>query len=589
MKYIKKYCIIAYRLSKKYFWIDIAYIFLMSASWVVVNYSLKMLTNVINFQISHHLAVQNIIFPILLYFISAILLGGNFQNFENFLKNKLINPFNQFIVQKFFSVGNSIKQDMFNDSEFYNKYIFVKNNLNKVSEIIVLVVNGFWISFFNVLLSSISIILFDYRAFLILVFLSIINIYINNSVTKRKMLLEKSLLKDCRTSEYYSGLLCERKYAKELRCNQLREEFKKRWYSAFKSENDQRVRFIVKSNILDCCFEQIDNIMNFIFIIYLIYSISSGVIQAGDAVFLQGIYWVLNYGLYSLSQYISKQINENILFVKSFDDFVQEYEKNIVSIDNYKKVDVATIKLCNVSYRYPSSNEYAIHNINMNIKEGEVICIIGDNGSGKSTLAKIISGILKNYIGEIFLDDELYTEKDNRVIYDNIGVAFQEFGKFALTIKENIQIGSIHNIDDSAYQEAIDKANLRMLIDSFDQRDNTLLEKEYDENGIELSLGEWQKIVLARAYVKKPNIIILDEPTASIDPKEEFRIIKNFRNSIVCKSAILISHRIGFAKLSDKIYVMKNGNIIEEGSHDELLAKQGEYYHIYETQKKLYV
>ena len=329
--------------------------------------------------------------------------------------------------------------------------------------------------------------------------------------------------------------------------------------------------------------------MNFIFIIYLIYSISSGVIQAGDAVFLQGIYWVLNYGLYSLSQYISKQINENILFVKSFDDFVQEYEKNIVSIDNYKKVDVATIKLCNVSYRYPSSNEYAIHNINMNIKEGEVICIIGDNGSGKSTLAKIISGILKNYIGEIFLDDELYTEKDNRVIYDNIGVAFQEFGKFALTIKENIQIGSIHNIDDSAYQEAIDKANLRMLIDSFDQRDNTLLEKEYDENGIELSLGEWQKIVLARAYVKKPNIIILDEPTASIDPKEEFRIIKNFRNSIVCKSAILISHRIGFAKLSDKIYVMKNGNIIEEGSHDELLAKQGEYYHIYETQKKLYV
>ena len=169
------------------------------------------------------------------------------------------------------------------------------------------------------------------------------------------------------------------------------------------------------------------------------------------------------------------------------------------------------------------------------------------------------------------------------------GFAFQDYGKFDLSIRENIGFGQIENIyNDDLINDAKNKANLGQIIEKMPNKLETYLGKEYDSSGQDLSGGQWQRIILARAYMGNPDILILDEPTASIDPIEEERMLKHLKNILNGKTAILVSHRISFAQLASKIIFMENGEIKEIGTHKDLIQKKGLYYNLYMIQNELY-
>ena len=251
--------------------------------------------------------------------------------------------------------------------------------------------------------------------------------------------------------------------------------------------------------------------------------------------------------------------------------------------------DFKSLSLDNVNYKYPSKTSNAVNDINLKINRGEIISILGYNGSGKTTTCKLLSGVLSPTSGKVLFNDQDVEELDKKEYYKYFGIGFQDFAKYSLSLKDNIGFGRIEDLENTdALNSAIEKTNLSNIIEKLPNGVDTNLGKEYDKDGQDLSGGQWQRIILARAYMGSPEILILDEPTASIDPFEEERMLDEFRYALEGKTAILISHRISFARLADRIVMMKDGMIIEEGSHLELLKKKGYYYDLFTSQQLLY-
>ena len=304
--------------------------------------------------------------------------------------------------------------------------------------------------------------------------------------------------------------------------------------------------------------------------------------------FLFGMMMTLMAESNKIIQIITGDLPENIEYIEKFDEFIKNTRKNT----NDAREDVSEfdeIELKSVSYKYPNQKGYALKSANFSLRKGEVISILGYNGSGKTTLSKVLCGLLEDYEGEIILNGKNLKDLNQEDVFRLFGVGFQEFTRYSLTMKENVGVGKIEYISNSdKILQACKKGGADTIIDKLPNGLDSILGKEYDSNGTELSRGEWQKIVLSRAYMGNSEILILDEPTASVDPIQEMELLANFRNNIENKTAILISHRIGFAKLADRIYFMENGEIIESGSHEQLLQTKGRYYELYENQKMIY-
>jgi len=243
----------------------------------------------------------------------------------------------------------------------------------------------------------------------------------------------------------------------------------------------------------------------------------------------------------------------------------------------------------NISFTYPGSEKKAVDNVSFSIKKGEIVSILGYNGSGKTTLVKLLCGALSPQSGKVMLNGIPVSEANRNEIYSYFGMAPQEFSRFSLPIRDFVGIGRVEKMhDQSELDKAYEKAGLYDLLSKYEAGDETVLGKEYDENGVDLSGGEWQRLVISSAYMGEPEILILDEPTASIDPLREMDMVKHFRDHLKGKTGILISHRIGFARLADRIVMMRDGKITEQGTHEELLAKGGYYAALFNEQKKLY-
>lgn len=247
------------------------------------------------------------------------------------------------------------------------------------------------------------------------------------------------------------------------------------------------------------------------------------------------------------------------------------------------------LEMREVSYRYAGQEAYALDHVSLKVKPGEVISILGENGSGKTTLSRVICGLLEDYEGEIYCCGGKLEELDREEYARKYGIGFQEFAKYSLTLRENVGVGSVEDLEDEEkIQDAVKKGHLETLVSELPEGLDTVLGKAYDEKGRELSGGQWQRVILSRAYMGNPEVLILDEPTASVDPIEEIQLLGRFREIIAGRTAILISHRIGFARLSDRICIMEKGRIVEEGTHQELLDKKGRYHRMFQEQRKLY-
>jgi|GEM_PF-1943133 len=250
-------------------------------------------------------------------------------------------------------------------------------------------------------------------------------------------------------------------------------------------------------------------------------------------------------------------------------------------------INKPAIEIKNMSFSYLDNTD-VVKNIDLTLPKGKTVAIVGANGSGKSTLVKLILGLYEPRSGSVKIHGHNAFDSGEEYTNKLVGVVFQDFCMYPFTLRENVGFGNINHIDyDDAISKAINLGDASHILGKVKSLD-TVLSRQYDDDGIELSGGEWQRIALARAYMSDKDIVIFDEPASKLDPISEVRQFQIIKESLSDKTAILISHRIGFARLADEIIVLKDGCIAESGTHEELIALQNEYYEMFMSQKKLY-
>jgi ATP-binding cassette subfamily B protein len=247
------------------------------------------------------------------------------------------------------------------------------------------------------------------------------------------------------------------------------------------------------------------------------------------------------------------------------------------------------IRFEQVSFTYPGATEPALREIDLHIRPGQSLALVGQNGSGKTTLIKLLTRLYAPDSGRILLDGTDLREWDERTLLQRIGVIFQDFARYQMRVGENIGAGDVSRFEDAArWREASDKGMASEFIDSLPAGFDTQLGKWFRE-GRELSGGQWQKIALARAFMRsQADILVLDEPTAAMDAQAEATIYEHFRELAGNRIAILISHRFSTVRMANQIIVIQDGRIIEHGDHQQLMAQDGHYAHLFTLQAQGY-
>ena len=246
------------------------------------------------------------------------------------------------------------------------------------------------------------------------------------------------------------------------------------------------------------------------------------------------------------------------------------------------------IVLDHVSFQYPAGTRKALEDISLTIRPGEVVALVGENGSGKTTLIKLLCRLYDPTGGTITVDGIDLRQFETKALRHEIAIIFQDYAHYHLTARENIWLG---NTDLPPDHERVSAAARRSgadeVINALPHGYDTILGKRFAE-GEELSIGEWQKVALARTFMRDAQIIVLDEPTSSMDAKAEYEVFQSFRQLVSGRTAILISHRFSTVRMADRIYVLKQGSVIEGGTHEELVRVGGTYARLFEMQAQHY-
>jgi ABC-type multidrug transport system fused ATPase/permease subunit len=247
------------------------------------------------------------------------------------------------------------------------------------------------------------------------------------------------------------------------------------------------------------------------------------------------------------------------------------------------------IEFRDVSFRYPGTEKWVLRGVSLRLEAGEKVALVGENGAGKSTLIKLLMRLYDPSEGAILYGGVDLRDMDARDLRDRIGVLFQDFVRYQWTAKENVGIGWVPAMDDTPrIERAVDDGGARSLIDQLPQKLDTMLGGWFEE-GHELSGGQWQKIALSRAFMRDSEVLVLDEPTASLDAEAEHELFVRLQQLAADRTAILISHRFSTVRRADRIAVLQQGRVEELGTHEELLARNGRYAHLFRLQASGYV
>jgi ATP-binding cassette subfamily B protein len=246
------------------------------------------------------------------------------------------------------------------------------------------------------------------------------------------------------------------------------------------------------------------------------------------------------------------------------------------------------IEFRNVSFGYPGSAKLVLNRLNLTIRAGEHVAIVGENGEGKTTLVKLLARLYEPLSGEILLDGVDLRDYRLEDLRREVGIIFQDFFRYDLPVRENIGAGRVERIDDdNALWDAARNSGVDAIVSRLEGRLDQMLGRRF-EGGVELSGGQWQRVALARAYIGDAQVLILDEPTASLDAAAEAEVFRNFATLMRGRTAILISHRFSTVRMADRILVLADGQIAEEGTHDELARSGGRYARLFELQAANY-
>ena len=318
---------------------------------------------------------------------------------------------------------------------------------------------------------------------------------------------------------------------------------------------------------------------------YIVWRTLEGQFSIGDLTFLAGSFRRLRNLLEGLLAGFSTTASQALYLDDLFSFF--DVEPEILSPDNprpFPKPIRQGFVFEGVGFIYPGAERWAVRNLSFTLHAGEVLALVGENGAGKTTLVKLLARLYDPDEGRILLDGHDLREYDLEQLRGNLGVIFQDFVRYNMTAAENIAVGRIGDRDD---RPRIERAAMRSQADEgiaklpggYDQ----MIGKRF-RNGVELSGGEWQKIALARAYMREAEVLILDEPTAALDARSEFEVFQRFKELSKGRTAILISHRFSSVRMADRILVLADGTVEAAGTHEELISRPGRYSELFELQ-----
>ena len=426
--------------------------------------------------------------------------------------------------------------------------------------------------------------------FILSIIYMIITIYISASFAKKLRVNIIQVRDDERAVSYLQNMPQTPGIAKEIRIYESKDEIIAQWRKAYKIiEETYRKR---NSGLEIRSF--LSGIGFYIFmsgiIVYSIFRVNSGYMKAD--VFL--MIYVMCQSMSTAISFITKNfllVDESLFSLERQRDFITNVPMAVNKEENKlnKHPSSETVfEAKNLTFCYEDGNP-VLKNINLKINKGEIIALVGVNGSGKSTLVKMLLEVYKQTSGELLFFGKPYSMYKRGFINSCIGAFFQNFYIFHATLKENVGFGDIENINDEVkIIKAISKGGAKKILDKLPKGINNWIRKDVEKEGAALSGGEKQKVAVSRAHMSDKEIMIFDEPAAALDPIAEMEQFMNIKEKIKDRTAILISHRVGFARLADRIVVLNDGEIAEEGTHDYLISKNGIYAEFFNKQAEWY-
>ncbi len=478
--------------------------------------------------------------------------------------------------------------DQFEDSEFYDKLerarqqtigrtILLSQILTQVQDIITMAFLMVGLMAFNPWL-------------ILLLLIAIVPAFLGESYFNDKSYaLTRGQTPERRELDYMRYLGASDETAKEVKLFNLSGFLVDRFKTLSNKFYDDNKKLSIKRASWGTFFALLGGIGYYTAYVVMILKTVEGVLTIGTLTFLAGSFRQLRSLLENiLSRFTS--VSQGAIYLRDFFDFfeIQPKIKAAVKPVPFPNPIRQGITFEDVGFKYHNSEKWANRHLTFTLHAGEKLALVGENGAGKTTLVKLMARLYDPVEGRILLDGVDLRDYDIVELRKNTGIIFQDYLRYQMSFAQNIAVGNINELNNqSLIKSAAEKSLANVLADKLPQKYEQALGRRFN-NGIELSGGEWQKIALARAYMKEAQLLILDEPTAALDARAEYTVFQRFAELTKGKTAVLISHRFSTVRMANRILVLDKGQIIEMGSHEELISKNGHYAELFLLQAKGY-
>ena len=514
---------------------------------------------------------------ILIVILAAVQRGLNVS--QSLLRVLLGQRVNVLILEK----ALTLNLEHFEDSEFYDKMSQARSQASSRPLSLISRIFGLGQSALTLLTFSGLLLHFSVWAVIVLVLAAVPSFIAETKFSEHAFRLFRWRSPETRQQHYLETLLTREDYAKEVQLYQLGGMLLQRYRDVFDRLYEEDRNLTIKKGIWG----------------YLLGLLSTSAFYAAYAwIVMEAIAGKISLGEMTMYLVVFRQGQST--FASALTSIGGMYEDNLYLANLYEFLErpipqsqgrIVTgiehdgIRFEHVSFCYPESQEPVLKDISLHLKHGEKLAIVGENGSGKTTLIKLLTRLYIPSSGRILLDGIDLNDWDIDILRKRIGVIFQNFVQYQFTVGENVGVGDVEQIDDDQkWEVATEKGMAKPFINNMPLKFGTQLGKWF-KGGQELSGGQWQKIALSRAFMRsQADILVLDEPTAAMDAEAEMSIFNHFRSLTKDQMVVLISHRFSTVRMADKIIVMADGKIIEQGSHEQLLAADGRYAHLFTLQ-----
>ena len=516
----------------------------------------------------------------------AINIGMQYY-YNVYLSNRLEEKMQAMIYQK----AQSLDLECYDDPAFYDDFCWsMQNGSSRTTGSVDILID-----FFGHLISLLTIVTIiatlDWVAIIVVIIYVAIDYIVKWKEAKINFDKAVDLNPVERKINYINRLFYFVEFAKELRLSKVAGLLLKKYDKAVDQQKELTIENIKKTFKLNLANDvSISILWDILFTIILVYRVVvSGTLTIGGMLAAQqaanDMRWRFSKWLYTI-----RCFKENSMYIDKFRNFMEKESSIKVDPDATEfEEPFNVLELKNVSFTYASKTEPAIKNINMTIHKNEKIALVGYNGAGKSTLIKTIMRLYAPQEGEMFVNNHNVSHYSVGSYQKIFGTVFQDFKLFSLSLAENVLMDEYDPSKEGTVRDALDKANFTNKLKQMPKGVQTSITKEFDEEGAILSGGEMQKVAIARTFAKDYDFIIMDEPSSALDPDSEYELNKLMMNSAYNKTVIFISHRLSTTRMADKIYMMENGQIIEEGSHEQLMKLNGKYAEMFNLQAEKYL